>query len=69
MLSFAFTDEQEMFRESIRELTERRFSKDYCREVEAREDQMRGDVGREGQGLLRLLTGGVRVAAVLADLG
>jgi alkylation response protein AidB-like acyl-CoA dehydrogenase len=36
-LSFAFTEEQEMFRQSIRELTDRDFSKDYCREVEARE--------------------------------
>jgi alkylation response protein AidB-like acyl-CoA dehydrogenase len=37
-LSFSFTDEQEMFRQSIRELTNGRFSKEYCREVEAREE-------------------------------
>jgi alkylation response protein AidB-like acyl-CoA dehydrogenase len=36
-LSFSFTDEQDMFRQSIRELTDHQFSKQYCREVEARE--------------------------------
>jgi acyl-CoA dehydrogenase len=36
-LNFEFTDEQDMFRRSIRDLTDAQFSKDYCREVEARE--------------------------------
>ena len=36
-LNFAFTDEQEMFRESIHDLTERDFSKEFCHDVEARE--------------------------------
>ena len=37
-LNFAFTDEQDDFRRSIRDLTDAQFSKDYCREVEAREE-------------------------------
>lgn len=36
-LSFAFSQEQEMFRRSIRELTDAKFSKEFCREVEARD--------------------------------
>ncbi|HEY2652886.1 MAG TPA: acyl-CoA dehydrogenase family protein [Solirubrobacteraceae bacterium] len=36
-LSFELTDEQQMFQRSIRELVDREFTKDYCREVEARE--------------------------------
>jgi alkylation response protein AidB-like acyl-CoA dehydrogenase len=37
-LSFAFTPEQELFRETMREFTTRELPKSYCREVEARED-------------------------------
>ena len=37
-LNFDFTPEQDLFRETIRDLVEREFSKDYCREVEAREE-------------------------------
>jgi acyl-CoA dehydrogenase len=37
-LNFDFTDEQEMFRESMRELANRELTKDYCREVESREE-------------------------------
>jgi acyl-CoA dehydrogenase len=37
-LNFSFTDEQEMFRKSIRELTDSKFSKEFCREVEAVEE-------------------------------
>ena len=36
-LSFELTDEQQMFQRSIRELVDRDFTKDYCREAEARE--------------------------------
>ena len=36
-LSFEFTEEQELFRRTLRELVDAEFSKDYCREVEARE--------------------------------
>lgn len=36
-LSFDFTEEQALFRRSLRELVDSEFSKDYCREVEARE--------------------------------
>ncbi len=36
-LNFEFTDEQELFRRTIREFATREISKDYCREVEARE--------------------------------
>jgi acyl-CoA dehydrogenase len=35
-LSFEFTDEQQMFRQTMRELVEKEFPKSYCREVEAR---------------------------------
>jgi alkylation response protein AidB-like acyl-CoA dehydrogenase len=37
-LSFEFTEEQELFRRTLRELVDAEFSKDYCREVEAREE-------------------------------
>lgn len=37
-LGFDFTDEQQMFRETMRDLANKEFPKDYCREVEARED-------------------------------
>jgi alkylation response protein AidB-like acyl-CoA dehydrogenase len=56
-LSFAFTTEQELFRESLRELVERRFSKSYCREVEARESfpwdlwERLGEAGLTGVGI------------------
>ena len=56
-LSFSFTDEQEMFRSSIRELVDDRFSKDYCREVEAREEfpwdmwERLGEAGLTGVGV------------------
>lgn len=36
-LSFELTDEQQLFRSSLRALVDRELSKDYCREVEARE--------------------------------
>jgi alkylation response protein AidB-like acyl-CoA dehydrogenase len=36
-LNFEFTEEQQLFRQTLRELVEVEFSKDYCREVEARE--------------------------------
>ncbi|MCW2984599.1 MAG: acyl-CoA dehydrogenase [Conexibacter sp.] len=56
-LNFSFTDEQEMFRRSIRELTDKHFSKEFCREVEAREEfpwdlwERIGDAGLAGIGL------------------
>jgi alkylation response protein AidB-like acyl-CoA dehydrogenase len=37
-LSFRFTDDQQLFRSSLHEFVERRLPKDYCREVEAREE-------------------------------
>jgi len=37
-LSFDFTDEQELFRRTMREFATRRLSKEYCREVEARDE-------------------------------
>jgi alkylation response protein AidB-like acyl-CoA dehydrogenase len=37
-LSFDFTEEQDMFRRSIRDLTDAEFPKEYCREVEARDE-------------------------------
>lgn len=37
-LSFAFTDEQQMFRETMHAITERDFPKPYCREVEQRDE-------------------------------
>jgi alkylation response protein AidB-like acyl-CoA dehydrogenase len=37
-LNFELTDEQRMFQQSLRELVENEFPKDYCREVEAREE-------------------------------
>jgi acyl-CoA dehydrogenase len=36
-LCFSFTDEQELFRQSTRDLVNAEFSKQYCREVEARD--------------------------------
>ncbi|HEY4279632.1 MAG TPA: acyl-CoA dehydrogenase family protein [Conexibacter sp.] len=36
-LSFAFTDEQQLFRQTLREFVDKRMSKAFCREVEARE--------------------------------
>src|SRR5207248_6242753 len=56
-LNFSFTDEQEMFRRSLRELVDSRFSKAYCREVEAREEfpwdlwERIGDAGLTGVGI------------------
>lgn len=56
-LSFAFSDEQEMFRRSMRELTDAKFSKEFCREVEAREEfpwdlwERIGDAGLTGIGI------------------
>jgi acyl-CoA dehydrogenase len=37
-LNFDFSEEQQLFRQTLRELVDREFSKDYCREVEAREE-------------------------------
>jgi acyl-CoA dehydrogenase len=37
-LNFDFTEEQQLFRTSLRELVDAEFSKEYCREVEAREE-------------------------------
>jgi acyl-CoA dehydrogenase len=37
-LSFALTDEQQLFQRTIRELVNNEFSKPYCREVEARDE-------------------------------
>jgi acyl-CoA dehydrogenase len=37
-LNFEFTDEQRMFRQTMRELVEKEFPKSYCREVEARDE-------------------------------
>jgi alkylation response protein AidB-like acyl-CoA dehydrogenase len=37
-LSFSLTDEQELFRRTLRELVDKELSKDYCREVEARDE-------------------------------
>jgi acyl-CoA dehydrogenase len=37
-LGFSFTDEQDDFRRSIRDLVDREITKDYCREVEAQEE-------------------------------
>jgi acyl-CoA dehydrogenase len=36
-LNFTFTDDQERFRKTLKAFADRRLSKDYCREVEARE--------------------------------
>jgi alkylation response protein AidB-like acyl-CoA dehydrogenase len=36
-LNFDFSEEQQLFRQTLRELVDREFSKEYCREVEARE--------------------------------
>jgi hypothetical protein len=35
-INFDFTEEQKLFRQTLRELVDAEFSKDYCREVEAR---------------------------------
>jgi acyl-CoA dehydrogenase len=37
-LNFEFSDDQRLFRSTLRELVDTEFSKDYCREVEAREE-------------------------------
>jgi len=37
-LSFDFTDEQQMFREAMRDMANKEFSKEYCREVEQRDE-------------------------------
>jgi acyl-CoA dehydrogenase len=37
-LNFDFTEEQQLFRASLRELVDAEFSKEYCREVEARDE-------------------------------
>src|SRR4051794_31632400 len=56
-LNFEFTDEQQMFRASLRELVDDRFSKDYCREVEARAEfpwdlwERLGEAGLTGVGI------------------
>ena len=34
-----FSDEQKLFRDTIHDLVEREFSKEYCREVEGREEE------------------------------
>jgi acyl-CoA dehydrogenase len=50
-LSFDFSEEQQLFRETLRELVDAEFSKDYCREVEASEDfpwEMWGKLGETG---------------------
>jgi acyl-CoA dehydrogenase len=56
-LSFDFTEEQQLFRSSLRELVDVEFSKDYCREVEARESfpwdlwKKLGETGLTGVGI------------------
>jgi len=56
-LNFDFTDEQQAFRESIRDIVDRDLTKDYCREVEAREQfpwdlwQRLGELGLTGVGI------------------
>jgi alkylation response protein AidB-like acyl-CoA dehydrogenase len=56
-LNFDFTEEQQLFRQTLRDLVDREFSKDYCREVEAREEfpwdlwEKIGENGLTGVGL------------------
>jgi alkylation response protein AidB-like acyl-CoA dehydrogenase len=56
-LNFDFTEEQQLFRRTLRELVDAEFSKDYCREVEARESfpwdlwQKLGESGLTGVGI------------------
>ncbi len=56
-LNFEFTDEQRLFRESMREFTEQRLPKEFCREIEAREEfprdlwQILADQGLNGVGI------------------
>jgi len=56
-LNFAFTSEQEMFRRSIRDIVDREITKEYCREVEAREEfpwdlwELLGRLGLTGIGI------------------
>ena len=56
-LNFEFTEEQRLFQQTIRELVDTEFSKDYCREVEAREDfpwdlwEKLGQAGLTGVGI------------------
>src|SRR4051794_3311300 len=56
-LNFDFTDEQQAFRESIRDIVDRSLTKDYCREVEARDGfpwdlwERLGELGLTGVGL------------------
>ena len=45
-LSFDFTEEQDLFRRSLRELVDAEFSKEYCREVGGREPSSHGSSGR-----------------------
>jgi acyl-CoA dehydrogenase len=50
-LSFEFTEEQQLFRSSLRELVDAEFSKEYCHEVEARTEfprDMWEKLGRNG---------------------
>jgi alkylation response protein AidB-like acyl-CoA dehydrogenase len=56
-LNFAFTSEQEMFRRSIRDIVDREITKEYCREVEARDEfpwdlwELLGRLGLTGVGI------------------
>src|ERR1700733_4661578 len=56
-LSFDFSDEQDLFRQSLRELVDKEFTKDWCRELEAMDDfpwalwQKFGDLGLTGVGI------------------
>lgn len=56
-LNFALSDEQELFRRTMRELVDKELSKEYCREVEARDEfpwdlwKKLGDHGLTGVGI------------------